>query len=70
MSLQEFYRGNHALLLYISTDDRTADGFRYHTTVPERAAYRSSVLTPLTSFNSSQKTTSLISLTSPFAKIE
>ena len=55
MSLQEFYRGNHALLLYISTDDRTADGFRYHTTVPGRAAYRSSVLTPPTSFNSSHK---------------
>ena len=28
MSLQEFYWGNHALLLYISTDDQTADGFR------------------------------------------
>ena len=70
MSLQEFCRGNHALLPYISTDDRTADGFRcnktlamlvdvekhtldaarvvHYTTVPGRAAYRSSVFTPLT----------------------
>lgn len=76
MSLQEFCRGSHALLLYniyrrsnrqwvqmlqksvaVSTLDMLVDIEKhtlvaarvvYHTTVPERAADRSSVLTPLT----------------------
>ncbi len=76
MSLQEFYRGNHAppslyiyrrsnrrwvqmlqksvavstLAMLVDVEKHTLDAARvvHHTTVPGRAAYRSSVLTPLT----------------------
>ena len=60
------------LAMLVDVEKHTLDAARvvHHTTVTGRAAYRNSVLTPPTSFNSSQKTTSLISLTSPFAKIE